>query len=79
MLPYNTYPLLTCNGQWEKQSYKWKQYKNASTVAHRYYLAVNPLNGAVYVSDPAGYRIIQGGINYYMTLNLILYNTTSQR
>ena len=32
---------------------------NATTVAHRYYLAVNPQSGALYVSDPEGYRIME--------------------
>ena len=32
---------------------------NATTVAHRYYLAVNPKSGALYVSDPEGYRIME--------------------
>ena len=32
---------------------------NATTVAHRYYLAVNPSSGALYVSDPEGYRIME--------------------
>ena len=32
---------------------------NATTVAHRYYLAVNPQNGALYVSDSEGYRIME--------------------
>ena len=32
---------------------------NATTVAHRYHLAVNPKSGALYLSDPVGYRIIE--------------------
>ena len=32
---------------------------NATTVAHRYHLAVNPKTGSLYIADPEGYRIIQ--------------------
>jgi hypothetical protein len=32
---------------------------NATSVAHRYYLAVNPQSGALYVSHPESYRIVE--------------------
>ena len=32
---------------------------NATSVAHRYYLAVNPQSGALYVSDPESHRIME--------------------
>jgi len=32
---------------------------NATSVAHRYYLAVNPQTGALYVSDPEAHRIME--------------------
>ena len=32
---------------------------NATSVAHRYYLAVSPQSGALYVSDPEAHRIME--------------------
>ena len=32
---------------------------NATSVAHRYYLAVNPQTGSLYVSDPEAHRILE--------------------
>ena len=32
---------------------------NATSVAHRYYLAVNPQSGALYVADPEAHRIME--------------------
>ena len=39
---------------------------NATSVALKYHLAVNPKTGDLYVSDPQGYRILQVCLNIYV-------------